>query len=279
MRRRTKLSISVGVVVVLILGYLFLFGKLFPYSPIAIGFARHEMAHTVIYVQHGSDFNKYQIIDNLLGPVEAFHQLKFKSKPKIYIFSDRLSYLRRTVTQARFYAYPNGNLVVSPWAIAEADSGKISLEIYLTHELSHSLIYQQMGVLAAYKCPQWLMEGIAVYSSNQMGTTWYPSKEETYMAICDGNYFPPEYYKTSREDEVKLNVKYRIAFIYSEFGCIVDYLVESYGKDKLIDLIKSLSNNENYKVAFMKIYGIDFDGFLLDFQAHARQEVKPATIQ
>lgn len=45
---------------------------------------------------------------------------------------------------------------------------------------------------------------------------------------------PPEYFKTKKEDKIKPDVKYRITFMYSEFACIVDYLIEQYGKDKYI---------------------------------------------
>ena len=87
------------------------------------------------------------------------------------------------MTRARFYAYPNGRLVVAPWAVDESEKGIISLEIYIKHELSHVLLYQNMSFVAAYYYPQWLMEGIAVYSTNQMGTSWYPDKIKTYEII------------------------------------------------------------------------------------------------
>jgi len=49
---------------------------------------------------------------------------------------------------------------------------------------------------------------------------------------------PPKYFKTGKEDDIKLEVKFRIAFMYSEFACIVDYLVTTYGKDKLLQYMK-----------------------------------------
>jgi hypothetical protein len=247
--------------------YLFLWGKLFTYSPIFIGFSKHELPRTVIYVQNGANFNDYNKLDSFIPMVEDFHQLKFLKKPKIFIFLDKESYLHRTISKARFNAYPNGSLVISPWALKEAEEGKISLEIYLRHELSHTLLYQNMGTLAAYiYYPQWLMEGIAVYSTNQMGTSWYPSKEMTYGFIKQGNFMPPNYFKTNKEDSVKLNVPYRIAFIYSEFGCIVDYLITTGGKEKFLIYMKTLSHNKNHNKVFRDIYGIDFEKLLMTFK-------------
>ena len=118
------------------------------------------------------------------------------------------------------------------------------MEIYLRHELSHSLLNSNTGIIHAYKYPAWLQEGIAVYSANQMGTSFYPNKSETYQAIKQGNFMPPLDFKTSREDRVKLNVKYPITFMYSEFACIVDYLAETYGKGKTFDIYQETFRNQ-----------------------------------
>ena len=173
--------------------YQILFGKLFPYSPVKIGFTRHELSNVVVYVQDGTEFNDFNSFDSYIPYVEKYHELKFRKRPVIIIFDDKRSYLQRSVTKARFCAYPNGSIVVSPWAVRESAEGKISLEIYLRHELSHALLYQHMGIVNAYfNYPRWLLEGVAVCSSNQMGTSWYPSKEETYADIRNGSFMPPD---------------------------------------------------------------------------------------
>src|ERR1035437_6858335 len=108
-----------------------------------------------------------------------------------------------------------------------------------------------MGFITAYfYFPRWLLEGIAVYSSNQMGTSWYPGKEETYEFIKEGNFIPPDFYNSDKEDQVQINVKNRIAFIYSEFGCIVDYMI-------------TINNHDQ---VFNDIYGISFDKFIINFK-------------
>jgi predicted SprT family Zn-dependent metalloprotease len=275
--RKQQIKLSALTLIIIAVGaliYLFLWGKLFPYSSIFIGFSKHELSRTVIYVQDGAKFNDFQRIDSLLPLVEEFHQLKFLKKPRIFIFRDKESYLRRSATKARFYAYPNGSLVISPWAINEAEKGTISLEIYVRHELSHVLLYQNMGILPAYvSYPRWLLEGIAVYSTNQMGTSWYPSKEETYRLIKQGNFMPPDYYKTGKEDSVKIDAPYPIAFIYSEFGCIVDYLITTGGKEKFLSYMKTLlHNNDNDKV-FRDIYGFDFDKLVVNFKESIQRSV------
>ncbi len=268
--KNVKIFLSItSIIIIGFVIYSFLYGKLFPYSPIIIGFSRYELTNTVIYIQKGTDYidiTDIKSVDALIPVVEDFHGLKFIRKPRLFIFKDSNSFFNRSISRARFCAFYNGDLVLSPKALTEAESGKISLEIYLRHELSHSLLHQHSGIIRASQYPAWLLEGIAVYSSNQMGTSWYPSKDETYNYIRSGNFMPPEYFKTSKEEQIKLNVKYRNTFMYSEFACIVDYLAEKYGRDKLILYMKKLTTNTNHDKVFKEVYGIEFRECIQNFK-------------
>ncbi len=274
LKHYTKSKLFFGVFLLLlfmVLPYQFLWGKLFPYSPVKLGFEKFEFSNIVVYVQDGSETYDYKSLDSLIPSVENFHKLNFVNKPEIIFFRDANSYYQRTITKARFYSYPNGTLVVSPWAVKEALDNEISMEIYLKHELSHTLLYEHMGFITAYFFyPRWLLEGIAVFSSNQMGTSWYPSKNETYEYIRQGSFLPPEYFNTKKEDEVILNLKYKTAFVYSEFACIVDYLIENYGKDKFYEYMVKLFDSWHPEAVFKDVYGINFNTCLNDF----RQDVK-----
>jgi len=262
---------ATAVVIVIVIAYSFLFGKLFPYSPLIIGFSRYALEHTVVYVQHGAVDSTLKEIDALIPKVEAYHELAFLKKPRLFIFKDDAGFRRRSVSKARFCAFYNGDVVLSPRALREIEKGEISLEIYLRHELSHSLLYQHAGMLRAYRYPAWLLEGIAVFSTGQMGTSWYPSKEETYEAMRNGNFMPPEVYKTKKEDRVRLDVKYRMTFMYSEFACIVEYLIETYGKDKFLSYVRGLLRDGNHNRVFKNTYGIDFGQCLQNFTNSVRK--------
>ncbi|MPL94481.1 hypothetical protein SDC9_40635 [bioreactor metagenome] len=269
MTRKKKIRILiVGLLVTIfsVLTYELLWGKLFSFSPIIIGFTKHELPHSSIYVQNGGDVSSLTRIDTLIPIVEDFHELKFSYKPKIFIFRDSISFIRHSLSKARFCVYPNGRLFISPWALQEDKENKISLEIYLRHELSHSLIDQNAGLINAFRYPQWLMEGIAVYSSNQMGTSFYPSKEETYRYIYQGNFLQPLDFKTKNEDKIKLNVEYRITFMYSEFACIVDFLIETYGKEKLLIFMKKLLIESDNDKVFKEVYNIEFSQVIQNFR-------------
>lgn len=267
--KRKIFFLGLFAILILIIAYIFLFGKLFPYSPIIFGFQKHETNHTIIYIQKEADFIDFSSIDTLIPTVEDFHELEFRYKPKIFVFKDSISYSRRSPSKARFCVFYNSRLFISPWALQEAQKHKIELTVYLTHELSHSLLHQHSGIINASKYPKWLLEGIAVYSSNQMGTSFYPSKEETYRFINEGNFLPPQYFKTSNEDEVSLDVPNRIPFMYSEFACIVDFLIEKYGKKNFLNYMKALIEKPNHAEVFYRIYQIEFEVVISDFKQYA----------
>jgi GR25 family glycosyltransferase involved in LPS biosynthesis len=180
-----------------------------------------------------------------------------------------VAFLHRSVSKARFCAFSSGRLIVSPWAIRESENGEISLSIYIRHELSHVLLFQHKGLFASFQYPSWLLEGIAVYSADQMGTSFYPRKDETYQAISRGNFVKPEDFKTANEDRTKLDVKYRVTFIYSEFACMVDYLIMKDGKAKFLEYMNGLLKEDDNNKVFKLVYGYEFDTFILDFKKFA----------
>jgi len=272
MKKRIKyFALALFLILFIVIIYILLWGKLFPYSPIIIGFDKYELNNTIIFVQQGAKFNEFTRLDTLTKSVESFHELKFINKPKIFIFKDNESYSQRSVSKARFCAFSSGAIIISPWALKEDKQGIISLDIYIKHELSHILIYNYNGFLGEFRYPNWLLEGLAMYSVNQMGTSFYPSIEDTYKAIRDGNFMPPEYFKTNKEDEISINVKYKIAFIYSEFGCIVDYLVKTYGKEKFIKYIKALLEKNENESEFRKVYSRDFNKVISEFKEYVNK--------
>lgn len=272
MKKKLKyFALALFLIFFIVLVYILLWGKLFPYSPIIIGFDKHELNNIIIYVQQGAEFSEFTRLDTLTKSVESFHELKFKNKPKIFIFKDDESYYQRSISKARFCAFSSGALIVSPWAFKEDKEGTILLELYIKHELSHILIFNYTGFLGEFRYPNWLLEGLAMYSVNQMGTSFYPSIEETYKAIRAGNFMPPEYFKTNKEDEVNINVKYKIAFIYSEFGCIVDYLVKTYGKEKFIKYMKALLEENDNNKQFKKVYSRNFSEVILEFKEYVNK--------
>ncbi len=296
-RSRRRLALGgalLGAAVCAVFVYVLLWGKLFPYSPIVTGFDRTELPHVVVYLEkvagdgavHGAEDGfgpaaaprDFDGVDRLVTEVETTHTLRFKSKPRLLFFADSEAYARRTTTRARLCTYYNGSIVVSPWVQREDAEGVLSLEVYLRHELSHALLYQNMGLLAARRYPRWLLEGVATWSAGQMGTFVYPSREETLALIGAGSWMPPGLFGTAGEDDVELATEDRMTFMYCEFACIVEDLVARYGREVFFGYVKALMEDGDHDAVFREAFGMGFDGYLEGFRSRAGQDAPSAGI-
>ena len=156
--------------------------------------------------------------------------------------------------------------MISPRIQQEDSKGILSLKVYLTHELSHSLLYQNMNQGRKFGYPRWLLEGVATYSANQMGTYLYPSETETYTLMREGNWIPPEDYETDKEDHVPLSVNNRKPFMYTEFACIVGDLNRRYGRSAFLTYLKRLLTDGDHDTAFRGSFGIGFNEYIAGFR-------------
>jgi hypothetical protein len=272
--KKYKKKLIVGaVLLVTVTIYSFLRGRLFPFSPVIIGFEQKELNRAIIYYHPGTDIFQLSIIDNLINEVEEFHQLKFKKKVKIFIYNSDKDYTRHTGHKTRFVTI-SGSIFVSGKAKKESENGKIHLDVYLRHELSHSLLFQNMSLYRSQYYPGWLLEGTATYSANQMGVDGYFTKEETLNKIKDGYFLHPDDWSTSLLKPQSKNVKNfplpnKYWFIYSEFACLVDDLIQNYGKDKFLQYLTVLLKENDDKKAFQNIFGIEFNKYLFYFRIRA----------
>lgn len=106
---------------------------------------------------------------------------------------------------------------------------------FIKHELSHSFF----DVLSnSHTKPVWLNEGVAIYVSGQNKFKKKPNEFKKFL----------EFYDNGGKD------------IYNEAGFFVQTLVERFGKQKLLNLIKELKNiknKEEFERFFAKEYGFN----------------------
>lgn len=277
-RRRRIVAAAAGTVLLGFLACMFLWGRLFPYSPVIVGFDRTDYPSVAVYTQKGFDFGDTGWIDSLPRRVEEFHGLDFSSRPRVFLFGDDGTYSRRSPSRARLCAFPSGSVVVSPWASREDAEGLISLETYLTHELSHTLLYQHMNLIAVLRYPRWLMEGIATLGADQMGATFYPDVDETRLLIGRGNWMPPALFGEQGEDSVRLDVENRQPFIYCEFALIVDDLIDRFGRVRFQEYMTGHTFWSDPDEVFESIYGMEFEEYLSTFRSDLYLELNHGQI-
>ena len=265
------LSISVFVVLIIIIGYSSVYGRLLPYSPVIVGFEQKIYKKATVYYHKGYSLPTLEGIDELIDENEKTHRLKYKRKVDIILCESDQEKKRITGSLTRAQAFPFlGRIVVSRKVQDEAIANEKPFRVYLQHELSHSLTQQNLSLFRTLTFPAWLNEGIAVYSANQFGKAGYFTQREVAEHLSQDVFFHPYWWPQPLQQtpieskEFKLKNKYY--FIYSEFGCIVDDLINTYGRDRFIFYYHQLLKNKNNEEAFLDVFGISFFDYLNEFK-------------
>lgn len=174
--------------------------------------------------------------------------------PKIVIVDDRktINLLRGEKTEDWLTGWSEGQNVffLNKDNFEKESNHKYSPDTYsalIKHELSHSFF----KVLSSGQSkPIWLNEGVAIYISGQNDFKKKPSVFSNFL----------EFYDNGGKK------------VYSESGFFVQALVEKYGKQKLLDLIKELKkikSKEEFENYFKKEYG-----FKLSYEEINKQLIK-----
>jgi hypothetical protein len=103
MKHNKKIISTVGLILIALTGYHLLWGRLFPFSPIIIGFEQEELNSGTVYYGKGIDISKYKTIDSLIDKVEKFHRLQFKKKVKIFVMDSDKEFVRSRCMEESLY--------------------------------------------------------------------------------------------------------------------------------------------------------------------------------
>lgn len=127
------------------------------------------------------------------------------------------------------------------------------------HELAHLVIGQYGRSCVGGSRPTWLEEGLAVFAEGE------PS-EETLTDIQTGlrnNSFEP-----IRSLNGSFSANHTQAGLsYSQSYSVVDYLIDTYGAEKMQALILTLAKGEDYDEALVTVYGFNIDGLEAEWRA------------
>ena len=130
---------------------------------------------------------------------------------------------------------------------ARLDWGKRALVHELTHLVVHQATFSPYGQL-----PLWLDEGLAMYSEGGLAPDLCSRLEEAIL-----------------EDELisvrslcsPFSAYYEIACLsYAQSYSLVEYLLDNYGQDRMLDLLALLKQGSTYDEALTEVYGFDIDG-------------------
>lgn len=123
----------------------------------------------------------------------------------------------------------------------------------MTHELAHLVTYQMTSNPYA-DIPRWLDEGLSMYAEGDLEPTfgvffdWAISEDSLLSVQTLSSNFPAD------PDEARLS--------YAESYSLVEFLIDDYGSDKMLQLLEVFKRGSTYDGALEEVYG--FDTFGLD---------------
>jgi len=130
---------------------------------------------------------------------------------------------------------------------SELDWGNRALLHELTHLVVHQATFSPYGQL-----PLWLDEGLAMYNEGELDPVFRSYLQE---AILEDKLI------SVRSLCSPFSAYYEIACLsYAQSYSLVEYLLDNYGQDRMLDLLTILKQGSTYDEALTEVYGFDIDG-------------------
>jgi len=121
----------------------------------------------------------------------------------------------------------------------------------LVHELTHLVVHQ--ATFSPYgQLPIWLDEGLAMYNEGELDPVFRSYMEE---AILEGELISVRSLCSPFSAETE---KARLS--YAQSYSLVEYLLDNYGQDNMLELLAILKQGSTYDEALTEVYGFDIDG-------------------
>jgi len=127
------------------------------------------------------------------------------------------------------------------------DWGKKALVHELTHLVVHQATFSPYGQL-----PIWLDEGLAMYNEGELDPVFRSHLQE---AILEDKLISVRGLCSPFSAETE---KARLS--YAQSYSLVEYLLDNYGQDKMLELLTILKQGSTYDEALTEVYSFDIDG-------------------
>jgi hypothetical protein len=175
----------------------------------------------------------------------------YPEKPiKLYIYADQEDFLGALIHPrgweggVNFFTY---HIIAIPIALSNLEWGKSTI----AHELTHQVVYQ-VTANPYNVLPNWLNEGLAMYEEGLLNPILggYLS-----MAIAENELI------SVRSLCSEFSAIPEQAYLsYAESYSLAEYLITTYGQEKMLELLNTFSEGSSYDAALESVYGFDMDG-------------------
>jgi len=119
------------------------------------------------------------------------------------------------------------------------------------HELTHVLV-GHFTFSCLNDLPSWLVEGLAIYSEGKLD----PSSQEQFdQAVQNNELLSVRSLSSGFSEEFS-----KAILSYSESFSLVEFLIKTYGQEKMTQLLSILRDGNAIEPALISVYGFDIDG-------------------
>jgi hypothetical protein len=145
----------------------------------------------------------------------------------------------------------------------ELDWGKRALAHELGHMVTHQIIFSPYGETLL---PTWLDEGLAMHAEG---------KPDPYLQSLLELAIAQQKLISVRSLSSPFSAKPEEAYIsYAESQGLVEFLIQNYGKDKMLRLLNLLKEGNTCDEALTKVYGFDQDGLDRLWQGYITEQAQ-----
>jgi len=262
---KKKYLIKNSLYLVLSLAFLFLFGPLFGFSPLKIGYQTQKIENKIIIYPCGWEAKKDQFIQ-LANQAEKnildFYPQQF---PVTIILAKNNFDLFRFTGMRGGGNNSLGRVYISSSYIDEG---------LITAELSHYYLFNTANRSSLY-FPRWFDEGLAIYLGHSGSTAKFTQAETLERLLNDDRYSKDLNYWNGFGGQLRWMWQiYRggyVSYMYTHSYYLVKFLIEEYGLDNFYILIDELKTNSSFENAFQGIYGFSTNQLANYFASSAQQ--------
>lgn len=204
-------------------------------------------------------------IDNALDWLEADTGATPQEAAEIYLYANSWDLHNSMIFPQEWtggVTYPGYGCIAIGFGPENLDWGKRALIHELTHLVVHQMTLNPYGGL-----PTWLDEGLAMRSEGALtpffqGTLNQAIEEDSLIALQS----------LSSPFSALSELSY---LSYAESYSVVDYLITTYGKDKMLELLETFGEGASYNDALTEVYRFDISGLSRRWSEYLSVPVEP----
>jgi hypothetical protein len=189
-------------------------------------------------------------IENALGWLEGDTGATLLEPIEIYLYADSQDLQGSMIFPQEWtggVAYPRYGRIAIGMNSVNIEWGKRALVHELTHLVVHQMTLSPYGGL-----PTWLDEGLATRSEGNLAY---------YYVIALNQAIENDSLISVQSISSPFSALSDLATLsYAESYTVVDYLITTYGKDRMLELLETFREGASYDGALMEVYGFDTDG-------------------